>query len=67
MKCLLCGNEIPTENGKDISFSSYLGDREIIVCGRCHLLTCINDNLKPQLKITRPDSSPKMSPVHTVQ
>ena len=65
MKCLLCGNEIPkAEDGEELSFISYLKDREIVVCGRCHLLTCINDNLKPKM-VT--NSSPQMSPMQTVQ
>ena len=55
MKCLLCGNEIPAmDDGFMLTFKAYVpvpgqDDRELIVCGRCHLLSSINDNLKPNL------------------
>ena len=57
MKCLLCGNEIPVmEDGFMMTFRAYIPvdgqeDKEIIVCGRCHLLSSINDNLKPNLNL----------------
>ena len=52
MQCLLCGNEIPVmEDGFMITFRAYLpvpgqDDKELIVCGRCHLLSAISDSLK---------------------